>query len=74
MNEKPIKDETATCHICGQEFENPKPEEMAEHIVFNHPLDLLENRQFQRRIFGIMENLGGNLADFLQRKFTDGKS
>ena len=65
--------ERATCEICGKVFENPTPETLAEHMFFDHPLDLLNNRAFQKRLFGVMETVGGQLADFIKRKFENGR-
>lgn len=55
------------CQLCGEEWEGEIPEqEMFLHLLFNHPMDVLESRKVQTTIGNFMFRLGERLADRLK--------
>jgi hypothetical protein len=38
------------------------------HLLFNHPMELLQSKKVQRGIFKLAEDAGGFLADLLRGK------
>ena len=55
----------ATCNICGEEM-SPDPQEMVEHMILNHPLQLLQSPKVRKGIAAVAEDLGTRFANFLK--------
>jgi hypothetical protein len=63
---KKVEIHHVTCNICGYEIPGGDPMLMAEHLVLNHPWDMLENPKFRRGLFSMAERAGAAVADFLK--------
>lgn len=57
------------CNVCGDDLgPEATPEEMMTHYVFEHPIELLQNRRVQRTITSAAYDLGKSLAEWLKGK------
>jgi hypothetical protein len=63
---KPQPGDKIVCNICGQEMLSASPLEMAEHMLFNHPWELVESPNFRKGLTTMAEDLGCRFARFLK--------
>ena len=56
------------CNFCGIDIGTEDSVAMTEHLLLNHPLEMLDSPKVRRGIFNMAEELGGKLAELLRRK------